>query len=411
MVDLLEALHSFGSCLAERLGPALAQLSEGAPCAPGASQRSACSGNRRNRRAAGYISTTASRLSRAPDAISFTEAVQTQELAQRFAVAGARVSGELQQQVRLLQAVKDEKAELAEQLRALQDEHALLQSNYQTVQESRARGLSMSPSMAPKSPPGGLVSSTAEYLPMTRIDSGNSGVPMTRMDSGESGMPMVRMDSGQSGQPISGDIIVNSRQRALFENLTVTTQEISSLREHGFFVDVLSLGPNDVALAATAPSGEAEIASWELAVRKVYEQHIRQLQTQIRSADGKAMFFADYALDLHSTLQQNVDFLRSEGGSKHQWRAEAEATRAKLANVQDDNETTRKNYDAQLAMLTEHICSLTSQMAEKEESFATLHKQRVMCPRCGMWNAMGKLMSPECAGACHTCKERVLSSV
>merc|ERR1719210_3084389 len=72
---------------------------------------------------------------KAPAAISFEEALQTQALAQRLSAVGARISSELQQQVRRLQAVTDEKAAMADDLRALQDDHALLQSNYKVLQE------------------------------------------------------------------------------------------------------------------------------------------------------------------------------------------------------------------------------------------------------------------------------------
>merc|ERR1712129_348295 len=67
----------------------------------------------------------------------------------------------------------------------------------------------------------------------------------------------------------------------------------------------------------------------------VYEQHTRQLQVQVRSADFKAM-------DLHSTLQQNVDFLRQEDGAKQQLREETDRMKAQLANAQDDHALTRK---------------------------------------------------------------------
>jgi len=203
----------------------------------------------------------------------------------------------------------------------------------------------------------------------------------------------------------------------------VTAQESASLRQHGFFVEVLSLTPSDVALASSAPpasssvglalaggGGAAEAAgvgelqtAWELAVRRVYEQHTRLLQAQIQAAEAKA-------LELNLAVRDSLDRLRREEEAKQSLRDEAAGVKAKLRGVQDDMESTRKNYDNQLAMLTEHICTLSAKLSDKDSNLAGFHSQKVLCGRCGMWNNMGKLLAKESTGACQTCKEKVLSS-
>jgi len=136
-------------------------------------------------------------------------------------------------------------------------------------------------------------------------------------------------------------------------------------------------------------------------VRKVYEQHARNLQMQVRSADGKAK-------ELYVNVQENMDLLRKNEQEKQELRDEMSTKEHKLKSVQEDIATTRKNYDSQLAMLTEHICSLSSRLSEKDEGVASLHTNKILCGHCGTWNTMGKLLSKETGGKCHTCKEKLL---
>ena len=60
------------------------------------------------------------------------------------------------------------------------------------------------------------------------------------------------------------------------------------MRQHGFFVDVVSLDAAEASLAAGPPRPET-LDAWELAVRKAYEQHVRRLQRQVVVADTKAV--------------------------------------------------------------------------------------------------------------------------
>lgn len=60
------------------------------------------------------------------------------------------------------------------------------------------------------------------------------------------------------------------------------------MRQHGFFVDVVSLDAAEASLAAGPPRPET-LDAWEQAVRKAYEQHVRRLQRQMVVADTKAV--------------------------------------------------------------------------------------------------------------------------
>eukprot|EP00928_Gymnodinium_smaydae_P090777 TRINITY_DN74506_c0_g1_i1.p1 TRINITY_DN74506_c0_g1~~TRINITY_DN74506_c0_g1_i1.p1 ORF type:complete len:184 (-),score=54.94 TRINITY_DN74506_c0_g1_i1:19-570(-) len=181
----------------------------------------------------------------------------------------------------------------------------------------------------------------------------------------------------------------------------MTPQEMTALKQHGYFVDFLTLSPADAAMAAGPPNSEA-LAPWELAVRKVYERHMRGLQTQVQVADRKAV-------DLYLSVQEKMELLEEQFDQKQRLRDEVLEREGQLAVIKEDLATTRKNYDSQLAMLTEHICTLSGKLTEKDAGLANVHNHKVLCGHCGMWNPMGKLTAKDSGGVCQTCKEKVLS--
>merc|ERR1719277_2719204 len=111
-------------------------------------------------------------------------------------------------------------------------------------------------------------------------------------------------------------------------------------------------------------------------------------------------------MELHLKAHQNLDELREEESAKQALRDEAQSFKGKLESVQEDMATTRKNYDNQLAMLTEHICTLSAKLSDKDSNLAGFQAQKVLCARCGMWNTMGKLLASDSWGTCQTCKEK-----
>merc|ERR1712083_138538 len=100
-----------------------------------------------------------------------------------------------------------------------------------------------------------------------------------------------------------------------------------------------------------------------------FEQHCRNLQSQVKTADG-------IAVELQLSVQQNIDKLRGQEKDKQKLRDEVSAKQSQLESINEDMATTRKNYDNQLAMLTEHICTLSQRLSEKDTSLAALQAQK-----------------------------------
>merc|ERR1712048_629920 len=106
------------------------------------------------------------------------------------------------------------------------------------------------------------------------------------------------------------------------------------------------------------------------------------LQAQVRAADSKAS-------ELYLNVQGNLDILREQEESKNQLKEELNSKDINILGLKEDIATTRRSYDTQLAMLTEHICTLSAQLSDKDGSLASLQTYRVLCGHCGMWNTMG----------------------
>ncbi|CAK9046413.1 unnamed protein product, partial [Durusdinium trenchii] len=238
-------------------------------------------------------------LESAPDAIGMKECTNILALSRRLSSNRSQLLAELRQQGQRLQAISNEKSQLSQDLNSLQDRYALLQSNHDVLRASQE--------------------------PRTETEAFSSDIPGS-----------------------TNELLLSSRQRALLGSLAVTTQESSGMRQHGFFVDVVSLDSGEASLAAGPPRPET-LDAWELAVRKVYEQHVLRLQKQMLIADTKAVEMGLNVQDFHDQIQRQEE-------EKQNLSNQVSATKQELASLREDMEATRKNYDGQLGMLTEHIC-------------------------------------------------------
>jgi hypothetical protein len=213
VVSLLESLHGLCACIGDRVLPAVDSLLAEVPCSVSStaldghcsmwglnsniemivgslsSSRNTSSSLCLNR----YTACAGARLLDAPGSIGFDESSQTQVFVRQLAAEKGRLSGEVRQQIKRLREVSNEKGILADELRALQDNHALLRSNLQVLKEKAVQ----------------------------------------RKDDDVAGLSQP--DLLCTDRPGSGDLVLTSRQRALLESLSVTSQESSSLRQHGFF--------------------------------------------------------------------------------------------------------------------------------------------------------------------------------
>eukprot|EP00921_Rhytidocystis_pertsovi_P015977 GHVQ01025251.1.p1 GENE.GHVQ01025251.1~~GHVQ01025251.1.p1 ORF type:complete len:1272 (+),score=213.52 GHVQ01025251.1:623-4438(+) len=139
-------------------------------------------------------------------------------------------------------------------------------------------------------------------------------------------------------------------------------------------------------------------------LKTLYIHHLRQLQQQLKIA-GSANS------EGHEDLITCLRHLR-EGESHRQALQEVlDATLQKVEDTKADMNTTKMNYDSQIAMLTEHICELSETLTEKDGRLAAVQANKVRCGRCGVWNTIGYLCGGASNGSCTACRGLVLDTL
>jgi len=62
-------------------------------------------------------------------------------------------------------------------------------------------------------------------------------------------------------------------------------------------------------------------------------------------------------------------------------------------DAKDDLLSTRKNYELQLQLLTEHLLSINEKLGRYEEEISRLKACRVLCGKCKTWNTIEWLLA------------------
>eukprot|EP00050_Salpingoeca_kvevrii_P017469 m.65403 g.65403 ORF g.65403 m.65403 type:complete len:140 (-) comp7572_c0_seq2:2115-2534(-) len=103
-------------------------------------------------------------------------------------------------------------------------------------------------------------------------------------------------------------------------------------------------------------------------IKSHYSTKLNQLTLQIQFADSQAVTFRDecraLALRLELALQA-----RAKLGE------ELQGANAKLVKLGEEMESTKRNYENQLAMMTEHVMSMNDKLSARQDQINDL-KQR-----------------------------------
>eukprot|EP01116_Phalansterium_solitarium_P008464 TRINITY_DN2236_c0_g1_i2.p1 TRINITY_DN2236_c0_g1~~TRINITY_DN2236_c0_g1_i2.p1 ORF type:complete len:726 (+),score=339.47 TRINITY_DN2236_c0_g1_i2:222-2399(+) len=137
----------------------------------------------------------------------------------------------------------------------------------------------------------------------------------------------------------------------------------------------------------------------EAALRQHYEAKLNQLLSQVRLADGVAVRLHAALSALHQDYRQCQ--AQRDAMSKH-----AEQTDQRELLAKEDLEVTRRNYDDQMKLLSEHISALNDSVANYEDQLDALRNSRVQCAKCKTWNTIQWLLNEglngrRCSGGNH----------
>eukprot|EP00916_Digyalum_oweni_P015891 GHVL01026066.1.p1 GENE.GHVL01026066.1~~GHVL01026066.1.p1 ORF type:complete len:844 (-),score=157.09 GHVL01026066.1:68-2599(-) len=141
-------------------------------------------------------------------------------------------------------------------------------------------------------------------------------------------------------------------------------------------------------------------SSREMRLLKVYICNIKQIQAKIHVTNEKTLKIKEQMDKYYKALQTSEE-------QKSEIELQVQNLRKLLENNKDESVRTRQSYDDQIALLTEHICDMSSNLSEKDANIISLHSHKMLCGRCGVWNTVGQLLSTESGGTCHVCRGRV----
>ena len=108
----------------------------------------------------------------------------------------------------------------------------------------------------------------------------------------------------------------------------------------------------------------------ESLIKKHFESKVHQLTCQLQLVDSQAIKFFDDAKQLAQRLGEvRLEKTRLEG--------ERDVAKKAEKDMVDRLSTTERGYSAQLNLMTEHVCSLNTKIAEQEALIERLSKARV----------------------------------
>jgi DNA repair exonuclease SbcCD ATPase subunit len=103
----------------------------------------------------------------------------------------------------------------------------------------------------------------------------------------------------------------------------------------------------------------------EQALKKFYETRVDQLMSQIKEADRKA-------IELHEEYTKAVNSLSSLVTQRDELQNKLAVAEKALAASKDELDSTRRNYEQQMKVLSEHIVTLNEKIMAQEEQISTI---------------------------------------
>lgn len=126
----------------------------------------------------------------------------------------------------------------------------------------------------------------------------------------------------------------------------------------------------------------------ETAIKQHYQSKRTQLLAQMKIADEKAVkYYEEY-----KRILSDLERVSQENQTHKQL---LEESQAQQASATSDLESTRRNYEDQMKLMTEHFMALNDKVGKQEETISRLNNHKVHCARCGTWNTVAWLTGPE----------------
>eukprot|EP01114_Cavostelium_apophysatum_P024359 TRINITY_DN9509_c0_g1_i1.p1 TRINITY_DN9509_c0_g1~~TRINITY_DN9509_c0_g1_i1.p1 ORF type:complete len:996 (+),score=291.75 TRINITY_DN9509_c0_g1_i1:115-3102(+) len=124
----------------------------------------------------------------------------------------------------------------------------------------------------------------------------------------------------------------------------------------------------------------------ETAMKMFYDQKLKTLSSQLQSADDKAV----KCYHAYRYSKKQLELMQQDRDQAH---SSLQDVQRRLDSSLEDMNTTRKNYDEQMNVLTEHMTIQNERIAQQDNETGSIMNSKVLCTKCKKWNTVRWLMN------------------
>eukprot|EP00054_Salpingoeca_dolichothecata_P025014 m.172609 g.172609 ORF g.172609 m.172609 type:complete len:804 (+) comp25218_c0_seq6:54-2465(+) len=171
-----------------------------------------------------------------------------------------------------------------------------------------------------------------------------------------------RVASGDLGRSLSSSSNISTTTSSPASQPDQTPARLSSTRtnEDDEDSEALIVDVKGVYVTGTALPQSVEAGSREELIKNHFTQRIGQLSAQLQFADSKAVAYYEEARALALQLERLQASQRQHGQT-------TKLAQQQIKELQETLETTKRNYEEQLAVMTEHVMRMNDQLTERQE--------------------------------------------
>lgn len=141
-----------------------------------------------------------------------------------------------------------------------------------------------------------------------------------------------------------------------------------------------------------------EVKACENDIKKVYQQHLRQLEADLTKSNFRIMELQGEVSKVQRRMERHEE-------EKARHLKEMSLIDKKQDSAQIEVDEMKESYDKQIQILSEHLCTLTDNLSTKDATLAEIQAGEVCCSQCGSWNKIGTVFASR---ACQHCQQALL---
>ncbi|EDO42479.1 predicted protein [Nematostella vectensis] len=123
--------------------------------------------------------------------------------------------------------------------------------------------------------------------------------------------------------------------------------------------------PTDLGEVLTVTDETSEEQTRENLIKSHFTSRITELSSQLQLVDGKAASFGTECRSLYKRIKQ-------ADKNKSDLSMELQVAKGRVKEIQDELEVTKRNYETQLSMMSEHLCGMNEKLTTQQDEIEAL---------------------------------------